>query len=287
MFDKRTPTMEIEKIQEGNKSWWTNNTMSYDWNDKITHARFSLAWFDEIDARFIYSARLFATKNQPFDKIIPFYDLVGKQVLEIGCGMGFHSELMVRAGAKLTAIDISPTSVEATKKRFALKGLNGDIRQADAECLSFDDQSFDFVWSWGVIHHSARTARIVREISRVLKPDGECRVMVYNRQGVMVPIVYLKDHILAGKFLRQDFDQTLLTSSDGFSARYYTADQFADLFFAFFEHVSITIYGQDSDAFPLPMPLRKIALKIIPERWFRQRQHKTGSFLFLIARQPI
>lgn len=52
--------------------------------------------------------------------------------------MGLHSELMARAGAIVSAVDISPTSVEATRKRFSLKGLEIDIAQDDAEILPFD-----------------------------------------------------------------------------------------------------------------------------------------------------
>lgn len=280
-MEKRTSEMKLADMQEGNRLWWTKHTMSYDWREKIGHERFSSSWFDQIDTRFVHSARLFATDQKPFDKIIPFSSLSGKRVLEIGCGMGLHSELIIRAGANFSAIDLSATSVEATRKRLVLKGLDGDIKQADAENIPFEDHTFDFVWSWGVIHHSSRTARIVREISRVLKPGGECRVMVYNRLGVIVPIVYFKEHLAKGKFLQQDFDQTLLTSSDGFSARFYVPDQFADLFYAFFEEVSIQIFGQESDSLPFPAPIRKIALRFVPEGWMHRRQGKAGAFLFL------
>ena len=54
----------------------------------------------------------------------------------------------------------------------------------DAEHLEFPDETFDFVWSWGVIHHSANTEAIIREIHRVLKPGGEARVMVYHRNSI-------------------------------------------------------------------------------------------------------
>src|ERR1700677_2022527 len=90
---------DIETIQTGNQQWWTSQTMSYDWNDKVQSERFSQAWFNEIDRRFIYGARLFAHDKTPFDRIIPFDTLKGKSVLEIGCGMGLHSELLTRAGA--------------------------------------------------------------------------------------------------------------------------------------------------------------------------------------------
>lgn len=260
--------------------------MSYDWNKKINVERFSTAWFDDIDARFVRAARLFATDTQPFDRIIPFHALAGKKVLEIGCGMGLHSELMVRAGAIVSAVDISPTSVEATRKRFSLKGLEIDITQTDAEILPFDDDTFDFVWSWGVIHHSAKTAKIVREISRVVKASGDCRVMVYNRSGISTTIVYLKDHLFKGSFLHQDFDSTLLASSDGFHARCYTPDQLTDLFYAFFNRVSTSILGQESDAIPLPRGIRAIVMKMTSEDWLKKRQSSVGGFLFLQASDP-
>lgn len=283
---KREMRSETTDLQKGNRSWWTRETMSYDWNDRVSHERFSLAWFDEIDGRFTHAARLFATDRTPFDQIIPFEQLRGKRVLEIGCGMGLHSELLHRAGAVLSSVDLSPTSVEATRRRFELKGLNADIRSADAEALPFESGSFDFIWSWGVIHHSARTARIVREISRVLKPEGECRVMVYNREGVIVPIVYLRDHIGKLKFLSQRFDQTLLTAADGFHARFYTADHLADLFRAFYENVSVQVFGQDADVLPVPRPIRNLLLPLFSEGWMKRKQAKTGAFLFVVASRP-
>jgi 2-polyprenyl-3-methyl-5-hydroxy-6-metoxy-1,4-benzoquinol methylase len=286
MDSKRIPAMDVSSIQEGNQAWWTSHTMSYDWKDQIGTSRFSAQWFDETDARFVHSARLFATNEKPFDRIIPFDRLAGRRVLEIGCGMGLHSELLARAGARLSAIDLSPTSVEATQRRFELKGLAGEIRQADAEALPFADGTFDFVWSWGVIHHSSRTARIVREIRRILKPSGSCRLMVYNRGGIIVPITFFKDHLLKGRFLKQDFDATLLASSDGFSARFYTPDQLADLLRAFFAEVRVNVFGLDADAVPLPSQLRQLILKIVPDAWLARRQARDGAFLFVEAEGP-
>ncbi|MHB1421801.1 MAG: class I SAM-dependent methyltransferase [Gemmataceae bacterium] len=282
----RTDSTPIESVQTGNRAWWTDNTMSYDWKDKIKPDRFSLPWFDEVDRRFIYGARLFATTTNPFDRIIPFSALSGKSVLEIGCGMGFHTELMVRAGARVTALDLSPTSLESCTARLRLKGLTAEVRQGDAEELPFPDKHFDFVWSWGVIHHSSRTAKIVREIARVLRPEGECRIMVYHREGMGSRIGFVKDHLLKGGFLRGSFDQTLHQGTDGFSARYYTKDQFEDLFRAFFREVSCEVCGQDADAVPLPRFLRRLALRLVPETWLRRRQARCGGFLFLRARQP-
>lgn len=282
---RRTEQMTPEQIQYGNKEWWTSHTMSYDWNDRVSHERYSATWFDEVDARFLHGARLYTSPRAPFANLIPLDKLAGKRVLEIGCGMGFHSELMARAGADLTAIDLSPVSVEATRRRFQLKNLVADIREADAESIPFQDNSFDFIWSWGVIHHSARTARVVREIARTSRPDGEARVMVYYRGATSAKVAFFRDHILKGRFLRQEFDSTLMASSDGFSARFYTRDQFADLFRAYFNNVEVSVCGQDSDALPLPRSLRRIVLPLCSTNWLVDRQARVGSFLFLQAKE--
>lgn len=281
---RRSGEMKPAQLQAGNRDWWTSHTMSYDWRDKVAHERYSLPWFDDVDARFLQGARLYTTSNAPFANLIPLDQLAGKRVLEIGCGMGFHSELLARAGANLTAIDLSPVSVEATRRRFELKGLRADIREADAEAMPFETDTFDFIWSWGVIHHSSRTARVVREIARTLRPDGETRIMVYYRGATSAAVAYLRDHLLQGRFLKQEFDQTLLTSSDGFSARFYTRDQFADLFLAYFGEVDVSVCGQDSDALPLPRRLRNLVLPFCSQRWLLARQARVGSFLFLRAR---
>jgi 2-polyprenyl-3-methyl-5-hydroxy-6-metoxy-1,4-benzoquinol methylase len=200
--------------------------------------------------------------------------------------MGLHTELMARAGAKVTAIDLSPTSVEATTRRLALKGLQGHVQEGDAETLPFASKSFDFVWSWGVIHHSSRTGRVVREIARVCRPGAECRVMVYNRNGAWAYSILVRDHLFGRRFLKHSFEETLYHSSDGFTARFYVKEQFEDLFRTFFENVSSELMGQESDAVPLPRQMRKLALKLLPEQYLKNAQARRGSFIFLTALRP-
>ena len=114
--------------------------MSYDWKQKIGTNRFSREWFDEIDRRFIHAARLFAHDRLPFDRIIPFERLRGRKILEIGCGMGLHTELISHCGGDLTAIDLSETSVLATRTRAELKNLKYVVLHMDAEKLEFPEQ---------------------------------------------------------------------------------------------------------------------------------------------------
>jgi 2-polyprenyl-3-methyl-5-hydroxy-6-metoxy-1,4-benzoquinol methylase len=283
---KRSEDQRVDTVQQGNKQWWTENTMSYDWHNEIGAPRFSREWFDAIDRRFLDGSKLYGMDARPFDRIIPLDELAGKDVLEIGCGMGLHTEIMARAGAHVTAVDLSPTSVEATQRRLRLKGLEARVMEADAERLPFDDRTFDFVWSWGVIHHSSRTGRVVRNIARVLRPEGECRVMVYNRQSTWAFSILFRDYFMKGQFLKKSFEETLYQSSDGFTARFYVREQFEDLFRAFFEDVSSTVMGQESDVLPLPRKLRDRAIRLLPISYQKAAQAKRGSFIFLTARRP-
>lgn len=103
------------------------------------------------------------------------------RVLEIGCGLGTDGAQFARAGAHYTGIDLTEAAIELAQKRFELSGLTGEFRVADAENLDFADDSFDRVYSHGVLHHTPDTARAITEIHRVLKPGGRAFVMLYHR----------------------------------------------------------------------------------------------------------
>ncbi|HEY1747710.1 MAG TPA: methyltransferase domain-containing protein [Xanthobacteraceae bacterium] len=280
--DKRQSVLDSGAVQRGNKSWWTAHTMSYDWDDKSALAPFTLPWFDDVDRRFLHAARLFSDGGNPFADAMNLAQISGKRVLEIGCGMGLHSEILAGAGAKLTSIDLSPTSVKATKARLDLKKLSADVCEMDAEALDFPSEEFDLVWSWGVIHHSSRTGRIVREIARVLRPGGQARLMVYNLEG-MPAYITLTTRYLLGFWRGRSLDEALWRSTDGFSARFYTRDEFADLLATFFDRVETRIFGQDADIVPLPGFLRRPVLKLIPLSQQRRLASRRGAFLFAIA----
>lgn len=256
--------------------------MSYDWKDGIQKTRYTPEWFDEADRRFVYASRLFAHDIHPFDKIIPFDRLKEKRVLEIGCGMGYHSELMLRAGARLTSIDISETSVKATQSRLAQRDLEGDVKQMDAVNLEFPDEHFDFIWSWGVIHHSAWTGMIVKEMARVLRPGGEARVMVYNLNGMGAYIAIIRNYLIS--FWRgHTLDECLWKNTDGYMSRYYTKDIFEDLIRIFFTQVEVQVFGQDADAIPLPRQLRRPILRMVSTARLERLVALRGGFLFATA----
>ncbi|HKO11609.1 MAG TPA: class I SAM-dependent methyltransferase [Acidobacteriaceae bacterium] len=114
-----------------------------------------------------------------------FHDGRGKDVLEVGVGMGAdHLRWALAVPRSLSGVDLTSRAVEFTRARLALADRNSDLRVADAEQLPFADDSFDLVYSWGVLHHSPNTARAVGEIFRVLRPGGSARIMIYHKYSM-------------------------------------------------------------------------------------------------------
>ncbi|MBI4333642.1 MAG: class I SAM-dependent methyltransferase [Chloroflexi bacterium] len=123
----------------------------------------------------------------------------GKRVLEVGCGCGTDLIQFARAGAEVYGIDLSERSVELTRKRLQLYGLQAEVAQGDAEGLLFPADYFDLVYSWGVMHHSPDLTKEVAEIFRVLKPGGRLKVMVYHRRSLRSIQLYLKYGLLRAR----------------------------------------------------------------------------------------
>lgn len=114
-----------------------------------------------------------------------FPDASGKAVLEIGVGMGAdHEQWALNKPSRLCGIDLTERAIEFTLKRFELAGLHSELQVGDAENLPFPDRSFDIAYSWGVLHHSPDTQRGFNEVSRVLKPGGIARIMIYQKYSI-------------------------------------------------------------------------------------------------------
>jgi 2-polyprenyl-3-methyl-5-hydroxy-6-metoxy-1,4-benzoquinol methylase len=282
----RTLDQPIESVQSENRAWWTAHPMTYDWHSTIKAQPMTQPWFDEIDGRWISASFPYVSSVMPFDKIMPA-DLRGKRVLEIGCGMGLHTEQLVRRGAQVTAIDITTPAIDATRARLQIRGLRAVVEQADAEALPFGSASFDLVWSWGVIHHAARTALIVRQIARVLDASGEARIMVYNRDARITWLVLLRHYLMGRGYKSKSVDEVLWEHTDGYLARHYTVDGLDDMLRGFFRHSTTRILGQETDAVPLPARLRTRVAPIISSSRKEALAAKHGWFLFATAREPL
>ena len=270
--------------QAANKAWWEAAPMRYDWRKSLGESPGSIAYFEEIDRRFLASVHGFMPwRRIPFDAVIPFAELHDRDVLEIGVGHGTHAQLLSAYCKSFTGIDLTQTATSMTAKRLRLVGASGNVAQMDAECLGFPDGSFDYVWSWGVIHQSADTQRVLAEIDRVLRPAGKCTVMVYYRSWWNYYVV----GFLRGIFLRQWPQQGSLhhvsqSGTDGAIARYYKPNEWRAAIGDRFVLEAIDIYGLKSDVVPLPHGRLKLALmRVMPDAVarFLTRHLRMGSLL--------
>jgi ubiquinone/menaquinone biosynthesis C-methylase UbiE len=134
-------------------------------------------------------------------QLMGFDKFRGARLLEIGCGMGTDLLQFARGGACCTGIDLTPRSIEITRHRFRLYDADGAFMISDGEHLPFRDESFDVVYSNGVLHHTPDTAGAIREVHRVLRPGGTAKVMLYHRNSLN----YWGDIVLRRGVLHADF----------------------------------------------------------------------------------
>jgi SAM-dependent methyltransferase len=100
----------------------------------------------------------------------------GEEVLEVGCGTGTDLLQFAKHGSVATGVDLAARHVELARARL---GDRARVYQADMRRLPFADNSFDYVYSHGVLHHSDESVRVVREMFRVLRPGGRINIHVY------------------------------------------------------------------------------------------------------------
>lgn len=123
----------------------------------------------------------------------------GKTVLEVGVGMGAdHLEWAKHNPKALYGVDLTPRAIAFTKARLKHAKLNSTLQVADAEDLPFKDDTFDMVYSWGVLHHSPNTPKAFAEVARVLKKGGTAKIMVYHTYSLTGFMLWARYGLLKG-----------------------------------------------------------------------------------------
>ena len=173
---------QFQKWQNANREWWELHPMRYDWTKEVKPEEFTKEFYAEIDSRLFSAAKEYMGWQEfPFDPLIDFDSLQSKDVLEIGVGSGCHAQLLAQHARSFHGIDITDYAIRSTTERMRIFGLNTEISRMEAEQMTFEDESFDFIWSWGVIHHCSDPRRVLQEMRRVLRPGGTAVTMVYHR----------------------------------------------------------------------------------------------------------
>jgi SAM-dependent methyltransferase len=133
-------------------------------------------------------------------KFARFEEGAGKDVLEIGVGMGADFQEWGKAKPRtLYGVDLTPRGVDHTRARMAAAGLPCTLAVGDAENLPVADAAFDIVYAWGVLHHSPDTPKAFREVARVLRPGGVARIMVYHTWSLTGLMLWVRYALMKGK----------------------------------------------------------------------------------------
>ena len=272
--------------QSINRAWWEATPMRYDWREPLAASVGTKAYFEELDTRFLASARKYLPwKKVPFETLIPFDELAKKDVLEIGTGLGTHAQLLAPRCRSFTGIDLTEAASAFTAQRLQLFGLPGRAVRMDAEDMRFASGSFDYIWSWGVIHHSADTRRILAEMKRVLRRSGRATVMVYHRSWW----AYYFSALLHGVFRGQlktcgNLHWVAQAATDGAIARYYTPSEWRETSKGLFDIESIRICGLKAEILPFPAGSTKQVLeRLIPDAFGRVLTNRLRLGSFLVA----
>lgn len=155
------------------EAFWNNNPCEGEW--KYLHSKI----------RFRYTREPYI----PF--IINNYIKKSDVVLEIGCGQGIDTLKIAKITDHLTAIDITGNAIERTKQMLSKFNKKGILMRGDAENLEFKDNSFDVVYSYGVLHHTPNTKKAISEVYRVLKNEAHGVIMLYHSWSLLYPIIFL------------------------------------------------------------------------------------------------
>jgi SAM-dependent methyltransferase len=175
-----TTTPEPQALKDAVRKFWGTLPCGVSHSSQPTDSH---AFFEETEK---HRFKVHTNFDQPFLKeAINFKEHTGKTVLEVGVGIGVDAMQWSRAGNRVFGIDYNLPSVQITKARFQDAGAQGRFLNSDAENLPFASNSFDLVYSFGVLHHTPGTEKAIRECYRVLKPGGQAIIMLYYKWSAM------------------------------------------------------------------------------------------------------
>lgn len=149
-----------------------------------TNASFSYQWDQLVQGSHLIGDAAF--ERDMFDRVKQYTGGLGpewfrgKTVLDAGCGNGRWSYAFAKMGARVTAIDQSESAIAAVRRTLSDSGLDVDARPADILRTDLSGNRFDFVWCFGVVHHTGDTHRAIRNVASAVQPGGRLYLMVYG-----------------------------------------------------------------------------------------------------------
>ena len=256
--------------QDRNRLWWEGLPMTYaDWSaDKRMPET-------EEDFRRIEA---FVMDEAPW--LMSWFaglDLSGHRCLDLGSGSGIFSCLLARRNAAVTAMDLTEAGVGLTRRTARFFSADIAVVRGDAERNPFRDGAFDFVYSWGVLHHTSDMDKAVTEMGRAIAPGGGGLMMVYHRTSVVYYLHGLYWLLFRGKlFAGYNLERVQDFYTDGFYHRYLTRRGLGD---------KLAAAGLEVTRFTVTQYKKKI-LPFIPAALDRYLKSRFGMCLVAEFRKP-
>ncbi len=206
-----------------------------------------------------------------------------KMVLDIGPGRGQETLHFANHGAKVTALDYASQGVKLVKERIKQFDLNASLVQGDATALPFKSNSFDLVFSYGVLHHIPEMQKSIDEVFRVLKPGASAKIMVYHKGLFYYKDMFLKWYLLKGNFLKhtwKEYIKIAMEQKAGKCPVVYIGSMKTIL--KQFENFEVESYFNDEI-----IESRLIRWNIIPRSFIQKFSNLLGAYCHINLRKPL
>jgi len=281
--------MEVLITQSETLKWrvkqhWEQEACGERYGDESNRLRF----FDSISkARY---------ELEPY--LAPFADFPcaeGKTVLEIGVGAGADFQNWCSYARHATGVDLTEKAIALTSERLQVNSIPPErftLRTADAEALPFNSDSFDQVYSWGVLHHTPDTPKAFREVLRVLKPGGAVKAMIYHVPSWGGLMLYLRWGLARGK-PGMTLKEAIFCSLESPGTKAYSLDEAQDLLQETgFEQIQLSLKLSPGDLLTIKpskkyaSPVFKLIWRIYPRWLVRLLGERYGLSLLIEARKP-
>ncbi|WP_085902013.1 class I SAM-dependent methyltransferase [Kiloniella majae] len=295
--------MSDQDVKSAVRDWWADNPMTYgqehgvtdyvDPDGTVRKVEFgSREFFETADKTFFQWNLPLHNDKGTFGKIFDYEKFRGKNVLEVGCGMGYMAMNWAQQGAKVTALDLNPVAIVQTTSRFKAFDLPGEIIEGDGRSLPFEDNKFAHVYSWGVLHHSPNIESSLAEVFRVVEPGGTVGVMLYNRNSFLFRyivqylegIVNLEHRVLSPLEMGSRYGDGDRREGNPHTWP-VTIKEAKEELFAQFEDINVEVFGTDvagivDHFFPL------LASRLMPKPLLNALIRRWGWSLWITARKP-
>lgn len=268
--------MDNQKIKDATKIVWGTNPAG--WSYGNGYVKGTKEFFESV------LHRRFTEECEWMDEIVHFNRFKDKKVLEIGSGAGYDAYQFCRNGAIYTGIDLTPDNPIIAKKHLDYFGYKATFLEMDVEALSLSD-AYDFVFSFGVLHHTPNIMAALKNIHTVLKDGGEAQIIVYHKNSIFYILkLILYDWILKLQFLKKSLkdrrsEMEVTHSKAKALVNVYSAKELHKLCKqAGFRVIKTDVRKLVRDDLP-GLPLIKKLYRFIPDAWLYALSKKFGAYL--------